>query len=135
MLQVRNPGQGERRWFNPERDVVWAFPRVISKALHSFYENDAGKTPEELGETFKRLAQLCNACREGSISCGALLAELKALDPAILQSVSKAYFFAWFGEFHEWCEDIRPKDASEDVPLSLKELEKTVELFARAAKG
>jgi hypothetical protein len=134
MLQVRNPSQGERRWFNPERDVVWAFPRVISLALKSFYENDPARTTEEMSAVFKRLAHLCNLCRDGTIGRLELIAELKALDPAIMQAVSKAFFYAWFGEFHGWCADIKPKDPQEDVPLSLKELEKVVELFARSTK-
>jgi hypothetical protein len=134
MLQVRNPSQGERRWFNPERDMVWAFPRVISAALKSFYENDPPRTTEEMSVAFKRLASLCNQCRDGALDKEALIAELKVLDPAILQAVSKAFFFAWFGEFHGWCADIRPKDAQEDIPLDLRKLEAAVELFARSAK-
>jgi hypothetical protein len=131
---MRNQAQGDRRWYNPERDAVWAFPRVISQSLRAFYENEPPKSQEEMSATFAALGRLCTDCRDGTISKDELLARLRALDPAILQAVAKAFFFAYFAEFHGWCLDIAPKDPKEDVPLDLSELEQTLELFARASR-
>lgn len=131
-MQARTPN--DPRWYNPERDMIWAFPRLISRALRNL--PDLGPEQEaKVGEVAKQLAQLINRIRDAKIAEDQVLVEVKKLDPEGLLHIQQAFFFSVMGELYHWCGCIEPRPGEKDQPLDLKELDHAVGRFCRDATG
>lgn len=131
-MQVRSES-GDRRWFNPERDMVWAFPRIISKALHYRFNSQeplGGLTSEQVGEQCSALGKLCRECAQRTIKPEEVKERLDRLDPLFLAEVGTAFFRTFFTEFRFWCAQVAPR-TEQDEPLTLDKLEEEIDKFAR----
>ena len=64
-LQVKLPGDSDRRVCNPERDMVWALPRLIGKAL-----GDIGTAPtrEEFAEQLRAMLRKHGIMVDGKLA-------------------------------------------------------------------
>ncbi len=135
MIQGRMQKGDDKRWYCPDRDICWAFPKLISAALHSRLQHGIGSlTQEQMGQQCKKLAQLCNQCRDLAISPEALLVELQALDPDFRAAVSDAFFLTFFGTFRVWCADVFPKEP-QDSRIDMSDIEKVMKDFANGARN
>jgi hypothetical protein len=134
MLQVRGRDGDDRRWWSPERDVVYAFPRVFRKSLDAFNEfkgNDRASL-EEVGKACQQFARVVNACREGGVLPTQVRGMLKGIHEGAFDTIARAFLFTFFGEFLIWCSEAKPK-APGDAPLGLEEVEEFLGIFARSA--
>ena len=126
MLQVRSK-EGDKRWLNPDRDMVYIFPRVVSKVIHELFDADpdAAGFADELGKLFV-------ACKEGKITLKELESKLGDFSYAgcnpdegvnKIGIFSEALFAALMEEFRVWCLQVKPKTAG-DEELDLHGLDK-----------
>ena len=133
MLQARQQTGGDARWYCPERDLVWAFPRLVKGAIAARFE--AGKpvgnlSLEQVGQQCQKLAKLLNKCTATAILPDELRKELDAFDPEFLTALSESFFKWCLGEFRMWCADVSPR-TPQDAKIDLSALESEVAKIAR----
>lgn len=135
MLQIRPKGaEGDRRWYSPERDICYAFPRTLRKSLESFnnFKDNNEVTLEELGQACKVLGRIVQGCREGGLKPVDALQLLLSITKPALGMIGTNFLFTFFGELLVWCSEVRPKD-HHDVPIDTADLEKILAQFAAGA--
>jgi hypothetical protein len=134
VLQIRGREGDDKRWWSPERDVVYAFPRTFRKSLEAFngFEGDDIASLEEVGKACQQFARVVNGCREGGVLPTQIREMLQSIHEGAFNKVARAFLFTFFGEFLIWCSEARPK-AQGDAPLGLEELEEFLGIFARSA--
>jgi hypothetical protein len=135
MLQIRGREGDDKRWYCPDRDVVYAFPRIFRKSLEAFndFKGDDKASLEQLCEACRVFARVVNGCREGGVPPSDIRKMLEGIHAESFDKVARVFLFTFFGEFVIWCSDARPK-APGDAPLGLEEIEELIERFAKAAR-
>lgn len=126
MLQIRPRDGADRRFYAPERDLVYALPRVLRHALLSFdkYEpSEAGApTREALIQAAGALGQLITAILDGGhpnkeVSRAAILDWVAQNKPAAVL-ICEALTTSLLGQLWAWAADARPRKAGDaDIPI------------------
>jgi len=150
-MQVRSDDPLHRR-FNPERDLVWALPRIIKRGLMTFGTLTEPKLTELLLESeltpgvdlddFKEfisqltdfMAAAARSEEESDEYVRAKLADLYALDPVIRLLVFDRVMKVIMAEFPVWCEQVRPESKKDPRP-PVEEIEKARDILLERLSG
>ncbi len=113
---------GERRWFNPERDIVNAWPPLLRKTLESFqdFKGVDGCSMEQLSVAAGSLGkQIVKIIRE-PVDHELVTAELQewhAACPACADEIMRRAFTVLHGVYAAWVVDAKPKtDVDQEIP-------------------
>ena len=144
-MQMRPPG-GDQRWFCPDRDLVYAFPRYFRQAIFARFGGDdertgqnygpyhfdvEGVTEEQFGAACVKLKQLFLEMRNCQFSdLEVFKARLGELDVKLLGPLLWPMFLIMLTEYREWCALVSPKE-NNDVSIDMTHLERTVTDFVR----
>lgn len=119
------PKDGDKRWIDPDLNMVYAFPRIMSTVMHGLPQT------EEAAAFAGKLSVLFSDCKECKIN----LEELKAAIAKLCQehqtlvfSMSFDLFLVLMGEFRTWCIYVMPK-TKDDQELDLFDLDKAAEIM------
>lgn len=123
----------DARWFNPDRDIIWAFPKLISASLRANLDAPPEEM-EKIGLVAKEVASIINSLRTAKLTSEEAVVRLKALDQRALSYISHAFFYGFFAHLYNWCGEIAPIPGDRFKPLEFTEFEKLVEHFARASR-
>lgn len=126
MLQARM--ETDKRWYCPDRDLAYIFPKMISQVLRNMIAEDfagAGKTPEQFGEECKKLARLLNDCQTGAVPPESVDKRYAEIDGEVMRVLSAEFFRYILLAYREWCAYVRPKEPG-DVQLSVGEVEESI---------
>lgn len=139
-VQVR-PDDLLHRRFNPERDLVWALPRLIKRGLMTLGTLTVPKLRQLLAESslvddadfddlkefISRLTDFIAAAarseEESDEYVRAKLSDLYELNPAIRLLVFDRVMKVIMAEFPVWCEQVRPESKKDPRP-PVEEIEK-----------
>jgi len=132
-MQVRKR-DGDRRWYSADRDLAYALPRMLRKALETMNEfsGDPRTTRESLLRTSARLGNLVADIVRTKLPKEALVVRLSELHAHDVELIGKALVFVLLGEFRTWAADARPK-APGDAELDDCDLDGLAEFFAKLA--
>lgn len=134
MLQVRSSGtEGDKRWYCPERDLVYAFPELISKSLRSMFRDSydvKGLSPEEFGRECQVLRFLLFKCQSGEITPEDLIKGYQEIHPKVREVLSAGFFAAMLGAYLEWCAYVRPREPG-DAKLTVDSVEEAIDGFLK----
>lgn len=137
-LQIRQRDGHDRRFYMPDRDLVYALPRSIRLALESFneykdpggYDERKTATREDVINAAGALGQLTTAILDGNhpnkeLSRAAIRHWLEENRPASTL-ICEALTTTLLGQLWAWAADARPKTkADADIPtFDLDEIEK-----------
>jgi len=134
MLQIRPRDSADRRFYAPERDLVYALPRVLRHALLSFDDYEPTKpdapTREAIIQAAGSLGQLVTAILDGEhpnkeVSRAAIRDWLEFNKPAST-FICEALTTSLLGQLWAWAADARPRKAGDaDIPIyDLNEIDK-----------
>jgi hypothetical protein len=134
MLQIRPRDSADRRFYAPERDMVYAIPRILKHALLSFdaYEasDENAPTREDLIAAAGSLGQLITAILDGKhpnkeLSKASIYDWLDRNKPAS-SLICEAFSLSLFGQLWAWSADARPRRPGDgDIPAyDLAEIDK-----------
>jgi len=142
MLQVRAK-DGDNRWFNPERDLVYAFPRVLAKALQSLDEfteeryKEHNTSKEEAGRVAVILGQLTsgsikNCTDDERMTQDEIKEKLQDLElNSAFKLISGLCLNCLMGEFfYSWASQVTPKTKN-DIGIDLRGLDEIDEFFMK----
>lgn len=118
MLQLR-PQSGDPRWFNPERDMLYAFPRLMRKVLVRFETMYPDNVELSVAET-QKLAKLMAGIMEFKLPPEEIAERVTALDPQYCKQVGHALLLCFLHELPEWVKDVKMKD--KPSPLTVDDL-------------
>lgn len=140
-MQLRSSGGSDQRWFSPDRDLIYAFPRYFRQAIfvrfggkderterdYGPYNFDLGNvTEEEFGEMCVKIKQLFLDMRECKFQdMEEFKARLVELDARVLTSILWPMFLLMLTEYREWCALVFPKDNT-DAVIDMKHMERVV---------
>jgi len=133
MFQVRQQGGSDPRWFCPDRDLVYAVPKLIGTTLTTLFADKydvAGISPEEFGAECAKLADIFRGCRDGSLSPDAVTAAYLDINGKVREVLAGGFFATMLGAFREWSAYVRPSDPG-DAPPSVERVEEAVKAFAK----
>jgi hypothetical protein len=114
MLQIRLKEGGDRRWFNPARDITNCLPVIVRVGLRSFndFEGVPGCSREELVETAQELGELFLWIIKEPVDHVMAQDRLKALmdkHPVAMRMVSDKFLHVLVGVYAAWIADTKPK--------------------------
>jgi hypothetical protein len=138
MLQIRLKEGGDKRWFNPARDICNVWPKILKKALISFddFQGIEGCSKEQLSETAGKLGKLITRIIQEPVDYEMAAKELKELDqscPAGMSEIYRVSFHTLHGIFATWIADAKPK-TEEDYEIPIVGLDTIAETLARGAQ-
>jgi len=135
-IQIRQRDGHDRRFYAPERDLVYALPRAIKVALESFdeFEGDQHVKREQLIEAAGALGQLTTAILDGNhpnkeLSRAAIRDWVTTHKPASLL-ICEALTTTLLGQLWSWAADARPKTRT-DVDLPTYDLDEIEKFFTK----
>jgi hypothetical protein len=125
---------GDRRWVSADRDLVYALPRLLRKALTSFDEFNGTPevTRESLLRTAESLGKLVVDIIQKRRTKEDLVHGLTVLPAKDMELIGKAFLFVLLGEMRAWVTDAKPK-TSGDIELDDCDLGELAEYFAKAS--
>lgn len=136
-MQMRSKDGTDKRWFDPERDFVYAFPRLLRSALTTF--EDFQGTPEcsreDLCKIGGKLGKMIASAAKSPVKPDDFqkeLDELRASCPAGFNLLSSVVTYMLIGVYPRWCADVRPR-TPEDAEIPTQDLEDVIARFARGA--
>ena len=152
-VQVR-PDDPLHRRFNPERDLVWALPRIIKRGLMTFgmltepklrqllVENGfditiTGTDLKDFEEFIGLLTDFFAAAVDPALSDKAVrdkLVVLYELPPAIRMLAFDRVMKVIMAEFPVWCEQVRPESKKDPRP-PVEEIEKARDTLLERLSG
>jgi len=114
MLQVRLKEGGDKKWFNPARDITNIMPGLVRAALRSFDEFDgsADCTKEELNATAGELGLMFKWIVDepvGHDDAKARFEEIMKAHPAASSLISQKFMLVLTGLYAAWIADVKPK--------------------------
>jgi len=134
MLQARASGtEGDKRWYCPERDLAYAFPELIGKALKEMFKDTydvKDLSPEQFGEECKVLKRLLFQCQNGEISQEGLIEGYHKIHPTVREVLSAGFFGSMLGAYREWCAYVRPREPG-DAVLTVINVEEAIDEFLK----
>lgn len=136
MLQVRSREGDDKRWFNPERDIAYAFPRTLRASMEAFndFKGDDEVSLHELGQGCKVLGQVVQSLREGGATPEQVIDKLGEIPVPVMNKISRTFMYVFFGELVVWASQVRPKQEG-DVPIDTEKLEEILGKFASGSAG
>ena len=138
-MQLRQQQGGDGRWFAPDRDMVYALPRLMRQALFVRFGGFDERTKTDYGAYHYNLeipAEKFNAgvghivdlfvkLRSVELSEEQLQAQLKQIDPEVVRELMVPLFYLFLSEYQAWCGHIASEDP--DEKLEVKALEVAAE--------
>src|ERR1039458_1972930 len=126
MLQIRSR-DGDRRWLNPERDIVYSWPRLISASLMCFenFEGNSKVSRDELIQTAQILGKLTSDCVKENLPIEVVYDRVVAIQfehPYAYEMIAGAVLGAGMKSYVLWVREASPKTKN-DMPLSTEEVE------------
>jgi hypothetical protein len=146
MYQLR--AAGDRRFYSPERDLVYAFPRYFRQALFRRFGGEDPRTGEssrpyvfdlqdisegDFAEACASIKRVFSGCRDACLKPAELAQVLE--EPGVkrvLEELAPWIVLILFESFRVWCADIAPKDSGDHV-LDIAGLEEQLGHFAEQA--
>lgn len=134
MLQIRQRDSADRRFYAPERDLIYATPRVLRHALLAFddYEPTTAEMPdrEAVIQAAGDLGRLVTVILDGKhhakeVSRAAIQDWLQRNKPASTL-ICEVFATSLLGQLWAWSADARPRKAGDaDIPTyDLNEIDK-----------
>lgn len=136
MLQFRmKEGGDDKRFYNPNRDMVYCWPRALRRALIAFdkFEGDERCSKDEMLEAATALAKFTSKCiKEPTMPdmIGPEISEIDAKYPNAMPLIKNALYHAVFSVWVGWTMDVRPKVHTDD-PIPTESLDILAERLAR----
>lgn len=134
MLQIRPRDSADRRFYSPERDLIYALPRVLKQALLSFDKYEPKEihepTREALIQAAGSLGQLVTVILDGKHPnkevSKAAIRDWLALNKPASTLICEALTTSLLGQLWAWAADVRPrKPGDADIPTyDLDEIDK-----------
>jgi hypothetical protein len=117
MLQIRLKEGGDKKWFNPARDITNIMPGLVRAALRSFDEFDGTSdcSTEELTTTAGELGQMFKWIIDEPVDheeAKNRVTEIMKAHPAASKLISQKFLTVLTGMYAVWVADVKPK--SED---------------------
>lgn len=159
-MQVTNPKRPEHmRAFNPDRDMIWALPRLMSRVFHMLgtewsmtrltemlEERGAmllnryrgvtfDASTEDIVTSFAKMFNLMQQFPEKTEAHAGEYKRLKELDPAFVMLLGSLLMDAIFAELPTWFDQVRPQSKLAPVP-AVEEVERAArEFLDRVCEG
>jgi hypothetical protein len=153
-MQVTNPKRPEHmRAFNPDRDMIWAMPRLMRRVFHSMGELSEqslkdmltarsiasdGTSPEEVGLVAKDIARMFNLMQqfpEQTAKHAEEFERLKEHATDAMTLIASMLMDAIFAELPTWFDQVRPKSKFAPIP-DVEEIERAAnEFLSRGDQG
>lgn len=149
-MQVTNPKRPEHmRAFNPDRDMIWALPRLMRRVFHSMGELDDQKLfdmldarligsevygyphADAMGETAKEVARMFNLMQQFPEKVEEHAKEYKRMwkkHEFCMPLIACLLMDAIFAELPTWFEQVRPQSKLAPVP-DVEEVERAAREF------
>jgi hypothetical protein len=117
MLQVRLKEGGDKKWFNPARDITNIMPGLVRAALRSFdeFEGSPDCSAQELMTTAQELGLMFKWIIDEPVShedAKKRFEEITKAHPAASKLISQKFMLVLTGIYAVWIADVKPK--SED---------------------
>ena len=131
MLQMRTKDGSDKRWFNPGRDMVYAWPRLVKTALETFNEFEGSKecSRDELMGLAKALATLVTQSMKFDMKpeqAAQHLIDIQKAYPGGFKLLAEALLRTGFTTYPIYCDEVKPK-TGDDVPLNTNDIDKLIE--------
>jgi len=137
MLQVRLREGSDKRWFNPNRDIVSLLPMMIKKSLMAFDEFEGIElcTKEQALELADKLGKLVVHIIQDKVhydDAEKALIEIENNNPAAFKVVAIRMLHVMISAYTAFIADAKPKAAT-DAELPTIGLEEIADQIARSA--
>jgi hypothetical protein len=134
MLQMRMKGS-TGQFYNPQRDLVYIWPRAIRAALKAFdnFEGDEHCTKDELCNAAGEMARTFSAIVKDPTmpeQASKMMLDMDAKYPNAMPKIHSALFHAVVGVWTGWTMDVRPKTA-DDASIPTLGLDDIAEMMSR----
>lgn len=122
-LRLKEGSASDRRWFNPDRDMVNIWPRLLRKTLMSFadFEGMEGCTQEQMQAHAGKLGALVAKAIREPVDHEQAGKDIKAWmeeNPAISTEIARRAFAVLHGCYVAWLADAKPKtECDSDIPV------------------
>lgn len=156
-MQITNPKRPEHmRAFNPDRDMIWALPRLMRRVFHNMGELDDQKFiamleerligtevygyphADVMGETAKEVARIFNLMQQFPEKAKEHAAEYQRLwkdHEFCMPLIACMLMDAIFAELPTWFDQVRPKSKLAPIP-DVEEIERAAnEFLTRGDQG
>lgn len=111
MLQIR-PKDGDRRWYDADRDLVYALPRVVRTVLDTLEPTAVNlEFAKHLGSLFVH----CRACDVSLDDIKIMSATLRRDYPLVYDEVAQGVFSVLLGEMRWGCGNVSSKGSVDPV--------------------
>lgn len=128
-----------RQWFNPQRDMVYLWPRLLKRSLIAFddFNGMPGCSQEQMCTLAQKLGKLVVRVLHEPVDHEMSAAELRELEtecPVCFQELSRVAFHTLAGIYAVWVADAKPRKA-DDAEIPEYGLDEIAERLARNARG
>ena len=159
-MQVVNPQKPEHmRAFNPDRDMIWAMPRLMGRVFHALGDDwsvetfwrlqhkygidavgergsaDVMERTIEVVKGFAKMFNLMQQVPEKTEEHAAEYKRLKELCPGFHLTISAMLMDVIMSELPAWFDQVRPKSKMSPTPDIEKIEEAASDFISRSSKG